>query len=173
MEIKQDSAHLKDKGGGTWVLPLIRLINPPAGFFIFYHRPSRKIPGCFRWFLMFKVTRSGQCVASLVPHWSGVHGSRLESCEATQPKFEGVDVSLGVTERLGFIPRVSCLANSSWSIGLFLGLWALKKQKKTLRLTMINIYVHQDPFSSKILKVWQSQRIKKNPTWPLVCCYSK
>ena len=62
---------------------------------------------------MFKVTRFGQCVASLVPHLSGVHGLRLDSCEATQPKFEGDDVSFGVTERLGFIPRVSCLANSS------------------------------------------------------------
>lgn len=166
VEKKQDSAHLKDKGGGTWVLPLIRRITPPAGFLIFYHRPSRKIPGFF--VVIFDIQSykvRPMCCFSCSPL---IGGSWLQ-VEATRPKFEGVDLSFGVTERLGFNPRVSCLANSSWSIGLFLCLWALKKpKKKTLRLTMINMFI-------KILfnlrdSSWCG---KKNPRWPLVCCNSK
>lgn len=136
------------QGWGNMSFTPYKTYNPPWWIFDFLSQAFTKNPWIFRggdvW---FKVTRFGQCGASLVPHLSGVHGFWLDSCEATQPKFEGVDFSFGVTERLGFNPRVSCLANSSWSIGLFLCLWACKKKQKKRQVWQI--CSSRSPFSSR------------------------
>ena len=112
---------------------------------------------------MFKVTRFGQCVASLVPHLLGVHGFWLDSCEATQPKFEGVDVSFGVTERLEFIPRVSCLANSSWSIRIVsLSLGSQKQKQKNATFDTLNMFI-KILFPPRFQLVRQKNASKKIP----------